>query len=177
MRDDPLLALVAVFVPFSFISIGGGPSIFAGIQHQSVEVQHWLSPREFIDLFAIARAAPGPGSMLTTLIGFKVAGLPGAIVATLALFAPSSILCFVVARIWNRYRGTDWHAAIERGLAPVGAGLILAGMLSIFRIAGSGPLAWGVTGASAALLAYRPRLHPLLVMAAGAVVFVAANAV
>jgi chromate transporter len=62
MRDNPLLALILVFVPFSLVSVGGGPSILAGIQHQTVDVRHWLDAREFLDIFAIARAAPGPGS-------------------------------------------------------------------------------------------------------------------
>ena len=66
---------------------------------------------EFIDLFALSRAAPGPVSMLITLIGWKVAGLPGASVATAALFGPSSVLCYVLARIWNAYRGKAWHKA------------------------------------------------------------------
>ena len=91
MRENALWSLIVVFVPFSLVSIGGGPSIFAGIQHQSVEVYHWVTAREFVDLFAIARAAPGPGSMLVTLLGWKVAGWTGAIVATLALFVPSSL--------------------------------------------------------------------------------------
>ena len=72
--------------------------------------------------------------MLTTLIGWKVAGLLGALVATLALYVPCSMLCFGVARTWNRYRGTKWHTAIENGLRPIGAGLMIAGGVMILRI-------------------------------------------
>ena len=115
MRDDVPLALLTVFVPFSLVSIGGGPSILAGIQHEAVDVHHWVTSREFVELFAISRAAPGPGSMLTTLIGWHVAGLTGAFVATLALFVPSSLLCYGVAAVWNRHRGKRWHSALERG--------------------------------------------------------------
>ena len=75
-------------------------------------------------MFAIARVTPGPGSMITTLIGWKVAGLAGALVATLALFVPACIGCFVAARAWNKYRGTEWHTAIETGLRPVAAGIV-----------------------------------------------------
>ncbi len=176
MRDNPIWALIAVFVPFSLVSIGGGPSIFAGIQHQSVEVYHWVSAREFVELFAIARAAPGPGSMLVTLLGWKVAGWTGAVVATLALFVPSSLLCYGVSRMWSHYRGRDWHTALENGLAPIGAGLILAGVFAIFRIAGSGILSWSVAGISALVLAWRPKLNPLLVLIGGAIAFAAFRA-
>jgi chromate transporter len=171
MRDNPVWALIAVFVPFSLVSIGGAPSIFAGIQHQSVETYHWVTAREFVELFAIARAAPGPGSMLVTLLGWKVAGWTGALVATLALFIPSSLLCYGVSKVWKHYRGRIWHTALERGLAPIGAGLILAGVLAIFRGAGSGALSWSIAGISAAILARRPKLSPLLVLLGGAIAF------
>src|SRR5437016_11033676 len=127
MREGSLAALIAILAPLSIASIGGASGIYAPLQHQTVDVLHWLTPQEFIELFAIARVTPGPGSMLATLIGFKVAGLPGAAVATLALFVPSSLVCFAVARVWNRYRGRPWHQAFESGLAPIGAGLLFAG--------------------------------------------------
>ena len=176
MRDDLPLALVIVFVPFSLASIGGGTSIIAGIQHQAVDVHHWVTAREFVDFFAISRAAPGPGSMLTTLIGFHVWGWTGALIATLALFLPSSLLCYGVVRVWNRHRGKRWHTALEEGLAPIGGGLILAGVVSILRIGGGGPVSWAVAFGSAGVLWWLPRLHPLLMFAAGAAVLVAARA-
>src|SRR5215831_7455519 len=84
MVDDfrTLLALVLVFVPLSLLSIGGGASLLADMEHQSVGVQGWTTPREFADLFAISRAAPGPGTMLSTLIGWKAGGWAGAVTAT-----------------------------------------------------------------------------------------------
>jgi chromate transporter len=176
MKDDLPLALLAVFVPFSLVSIGGGSSILAGIQHQAVDVHHWVTAREFVDLFAISRAAPGPGSMLTTLIGWRVWGWPGAIIATLALFVPSSLLCYGVALVWRHYRGARWHTALEEGLAPVGIGLVLAGVVSILRIGGGGALSFAVALGSAGLLSWRPKLHPLLIFALGGVVFVAVRA-
>ena len=89
MREDPLLGLILVFVPLSLLSIGGGPSILAGIEN-AVGARQWMSERDFLDLFAIARAAPGPGVLLVTLVGWKVAGISGAVVASLALFPPRS---------------------------------------------------------------------------------------
>jgi chromate transporter len=171
MRNDDIWTLIIVFVPLSLVSVGGGPSIFAGIQNQAVDVHHWVNAREFVDLFAIARAAPGPGLMLATLLGWKVAGWGGAIVATLALFLPSSLVCYGVSRMWNRYRGRDWHTALENGLAPIGVGLILAGVFAIFRIAGAGILSWAVAAASAAVLGWRPKLNPLVVLVAGSIIF------
>ena len=172
MRDNPYWTLILVFVPFSLVSIGGGGSIFAGVQHQAVDVHRWVTAREFIDLFALARGAPGPGSMLITLIGWKVAGLPGALVATAALFIPSSVLCYVLARVWNAHRGKTWHKALEVGLAPVGTGLILAGAIAVLRLAGASLASWLVALAVAVILGFRPRSHPLLLLAGGGLVFV-----
>jgi len=175
MRENVLLTLILIISPLSLAAIGGASSIYAPLQHQVVDVHQWLSAREFLDLFAVARVTPGPGSMLTTLIGWKMAGLPGALVATLALYVPPCLLCYGVARAWNRYRGTQWHTALERGLAPVGLGFMAAAVLSLLRLGDTGPLAWLVAAGVAAVLTWMPKLHPLLLLAAGGVVFLAAH--
>jgi chromate transporter len=168
MREDTFVALLFVFVPLSLLSVGGGPSILAGLQN-AVAARGWMSQRDFLDLFAIARAAPGPGVLLATLVGWKVAGIPGAIVASLALFVPSSLLYYAVARHWNAHRGKLWHSALERGLAPVAAALILAGSLVILRASGTNYGLWAIAAASTATLLWRPQLNPLWVLAAGGI--------
>jgi chromate transporter len=173
MRDNPLIGLIVVLAPFSLVSVGGGPSIFAPLQHQTVDVWRWITAREFIDLFAIARTAPGPGAMLSTLIGWKVAGWFGAFVATVSLFGPASVLCFFVARLYDRYRGRDWHTALEQGLAPIAVGLIFAGALAVLNLSGGRATTWAVAFASGIVLSFRPKLHPFLILFAGALVFVA----
>jgi chromate transporter len=173
MRDSELLALIAILAPLSIASIGGAASVYAPLQHQTVDVHQWLTGREFVEMFAIARVTPGPGTMLATLIGWKVAGLAGALGATLALFLPASILCYLIARVWNRDRGKPWHAAVEQGLAPIGAGLLFAGVLAILRIGAVGPLSWAAAAGVTGLMVWRPRLHPFALLIGGALVFVA----
>lgn len=168
MRDDDLVTLIAVFVPFSLLSIGGGSATIAGIQHESVAVHGWISNREFVDLFAISRAAPGPGTMLATLIGWKVAGWWGALAATMALFLPSSLLCSSVIKVSNAHKAKRWHKAMREGLAPVGVGLVIAGVISIFQLAGGGVLAAGMAVVSAAVLLWLPRFPTVAVLALGA---------
>lgn len=175
MREAVLLPLALIFISFSLTSIGGGPSIFAPMQHEAVDVYHWISGREFIEMFAISRAAPGPGSMLCALLGWKLDGWLGAIVATVALYIPSSILCYGVASIWNRYRGYAWHTALQDGLAPIGAGLVVAGVMAIGRVAGAGALWWAIAGSAALILGLWPKTHPLLLLGAGGVIAVIAS--
>src|SRR5271165_3094486 len=159
-----LLGLLVVFGPLSLFSIGGGASLLAEIEHQSVAVHHWTTHREFADLFAISRAAPGPGTMLSTLIGWKVAGLAGALAATVALYLPSSLLVYGAARLWGRWRGSVWHTAVERGLAPIAAGLILSGGIAVLRVSPGEPAVWMAAVASTALILCLPRLHPLVLL-------------
>lgn len=176
--DDPraLLALALVFAPLSLLSIGGGAALLAEIEHQSVTVHNWTTQREFADLFAISRAAPGPGTMLSTLIGWKVAGVPGALAATIALYLPSSLLVYGAARLWSRWRGSVWHSAVERGLAPIAAGLILSGGIAVLQVSPGGLAVQAAAIVSTALILWRPRLHPLGLFAAAGVVFALADA-
>jgi chromate transporter len=173
MRDDPgdtLLALAVVFVPLSLLSFGGSNAVIADIAEQSI-AQGWTSERDFADFFALARAAPGPGSMLAALIGWNAAGLAGALVATVSLYLPSAILVWIAARIWGRWRGSRWHAAIERGLAPVAAGLFLSGGIAVLRLSPGGPAVWAAALGTAAILLRWPGVHPVPLMFAGGALF------
>jgi chromate transporter len=165
MKDDNILwQLVLVFTPLSLLSLGGGQSVIADIGKQVVDIHGWITEADFVDLFAISRAAPGPGSLLSTLIGWRVDGLVGAVVASLAYFVPSSLIAFAVARVWNRYRGQAWQGMLERGLAPLATGLILSGAFAVL-LSSSGALAtWLIVAASAAVFVLRPKLSPLPVL-------------
>lgn len=172
MQDDGfslLTKLFLVFAPLSLSAFGGGISVISAIQHQVVDVYRWTTGPEFLELFAIARAAPGPGSMmLTTLIGLKVAGMPGALIATLGMFLPSSILCIGCAAVWKRYRSHPVTQTLEKALLPIGAGLLIGGVTSIGMLVSTN---WGllaIAAGSSAACVFLPGLHPLIVIAAGA---------
>lgn len=167
MRDNLIAGLILVFVPFSLTSIGGGGAIIAGIQNETVNVHGWLSAADFIHLFAVSRAAPGPGMMLATVIGWKLAGWLGAVTASLALFLPSSLLCYAVFRWSNTHREKRWHRAMREGLAPVGIGLILAGIISLFRVTDGGMLGLLIACLATAILYVFPKFPVLIVLALG----------
>lgn len=174
--NGKLLALVAVFAPLSLVTIGGWQAAIADIQRQVVGVHHWMTEAGFVDAFAISRLAPGPGSLLVTLIGWQVAGIPGAIVATLAIFGPTAFLIYGVAHLWMRYRGARWQAAIEGGLRPVAAGMILAAVFVLLRSLEGGWLARGIAFVSTGLL-MTTRISPIPLLAAGAAIFVYIGAI
>ena len=168
---DSLIALGVVFAPLSLLSFGGGNAVIADIAHQAIAVQGWTSEREFADLFALSRAAPGPGSMLAALIGWKAAGIPGALVATLAFYVPSAALVLVAVRLWGRWRGSRWHTAIERGMAPIAAGLFLAAGIVVLEASPGGPAVWVAAIVTTVPLLRWPGMHPVPLLLGGAALF------
>ena len=174
MREDfaaTLVALAVVFAPLSLLSFGGGNAVIADIAQQSIHVHQWTDARQFADLFALSRATPGPGSMLATLIGWKAAGFSGAVVATIAFYLPSAVVVFALAGLWRRWQGSLWHSAIERGLAPVAAGLFLASGIVVLRASPGGWAVWVAALVTTAALLRWPRLHPVPLLLAGAGLF------
>src|SRR5262249_517326 len=119
------------------------------------------------DLFALAQAAPGPSSLIVSLIGFAAAGIAGAIVATVAMLVPSCVVMYAACRGWERLRETKWRTAIEHGLAPVTVGLLFPPALTIMRAAAPGPAGYALT-AIATFVLVRPTVSPLWVMAGAA---------
>ncbi len=165
-----LLSLFVLFAPLSLVSVGGGQTVVADIHRQVVSNHHWMTESQFVDAFAISRMAPGPGSLLVTLIGWDVAGAWGAIVSSIAIFAPSALVVYGIARLWARYRGARWQLALEAGLRPVAAGMILASGLVLIEALEGGWLARGIALSSTALLMVT-KVNPILLMALGALVF------
>lgn len=174
MRAGVLWAIASIFAPLSFATIGGGQGIVTEIHRQAVIVQGWIPEQVFVADYALSRLAPGPGSLLVTLIGFQAAGWQGALVASLAIFLPSSLLLYGIARLWARYRGRPWQRAVERGLAPVAAGLILAAALTVLRATDGGWLAWAVALTSTLLLT-TTGISPFITLGFGALLFAATS--
>src|SRR5207249_1867432 len=92
-----------------------------------------------------------PNMLIVSVIGWKVYGFLGALVATLAICAPSSVLTFAIAHVWDRFRDAPLRAAIQRGLAPVTVGLVLASGYVLARTADETLPAYAITAATAAL--------------------------
>src|SRR5262249_20714878 len=90
---------------------------------------------QFVDFYSLGQMAPGPNMIMVTLIGFKVAGLAGAIAVLIAFFLPASVLTFGANRLWHRLSKWPWRESIRRGLGPVTVGLMMAGVISIGKVA------------------------------------------
>ena len=163
-----LLALAAIFTELSLLAFGGGNTILPEMQRQVVEVHQWMSAREFGAMFALAQASPGPNMMIVTLIGWRVAGWQGALIATGSFCAPSSLLSYVVSGAWFRFRDARWRRVVQAGLTPVMVGLVMAGATLLTEATS---VDWRFSPASTAavtLVLTLTRLSPLLLLACGA---------
>ena len=170
MGGAPLSALGTLawrFTLLSFVAVGGVTSVLPEVHRVVVDVHHWLTDAQFTQLFAISQAAPGPNMLLVTLIGWQVAGLPGALVATAAMCAPCCTLSYFVARVWQRFRGAPWRRAVEAGLAPITVALVLATGWLLLRGATTGWAAYAISVATAALV-LSTRINPLWLFVAAA---------
>lgn len=159
--------LAAVFGQLSLVSVGGINAVLPELKRQVVERHGWMSAADFAALYALAQAAPGPNMLVSTLIGWHVAGVAGALAATGALVGPCAVLTFLVAGAWHRFRDRPWRLLVQAGLMPVTAGLVVAAAIVLSEATAISAGHAGLTAAAAALLA-ATRLHPLWVLGAGA---------
>jgi chromate transporter len=168
MKGGASLSYLAVhFAILSLLAFGGVNTIIPEIHRQSVDVMGWMNDRQFADLFAIAQAAPGPNTLIVTLIGWRVAGLAGAVVATVAMCGPAALLTYGAIRLWDRFRNAPWRAAVQRGMASVTIGLVAASAFVLTRATAHSPRQFAVTAATA-ILAYASEINPLWILGGAA---------
>jgi chromate transporter len=161
-----LWTLIWTFGLMSFFAVGGAVSAIPEMHRVAVDVNHWMTDRQFADVFAISQLSPGPNVLIVTLIGYSVAGIFGALAATLAMCGPTAILAWYVSRLLKRASSSRWPAVIQAGLVPLSIGLMAASALILAR---TSDLSWRATLITivAAVLATFTRLNPLWMMAAG----------
>lgn len=160
--------LAWTFLRLSMLCLGGGLGVVPELERQVVSVHRWLTAREFVDGYALSQRTPGPNMLVAVFIGYRVGGVPGALLAGAAMFLPASVLVWAAARWWERLRAHPWAGAVERTLAPLGLGPMAAGVYTIARSAVTDFATGGVALAVALVLA-RGWLPPAAaVLAAGA---------
>ena len=155
------------FALLSFVAFGGATALLPEMHRVVVDNHQWLDDTTFTHLYAIAQAAPGPNVLVVTLIGWEVAGLPGALAATLAMCLPMSIVIYLLIDHWEGFAGKRWQKAISLGVAPLAVGLIFSGATLIAQAAEFGWAAWALVAVTTAV-SLRTKLHPLWLIAAGA---------
>lgn len=181
-----LLELFWSFLQVGMFSIGGGYAAMPLIQNEVVAGHGWLTMSEFTDLITIAEMTPGPIAVNSaTFVGIRIAGLPGAIVATFGCIFPSMILVSLLSFVYYRYKSVSTLQSVLASLRPAVVALIAAAGLSIWQTAvfQNGAIALGsinwvgmVSFAAAFFVLRRFKWNPIAIMAAcGAVGLIAYN--
>jgi len=158
--------LALVYGQMSLLAVGVVSSVLPEMQRLVVTQHRWMGASEFAALFALAQAAPGPNMLVATLVGWRVAGLPGAIAATLGMIGPSSLLTWFTAAAWHRFRERPWRRQVQAGLVPVTVGAVMAGATLLVVSTSTDTFTLCVT-MSVTLAALATRLHPVLLLAGG----------
>lgn len=126
------LQLLLSFLQIGLLSIGGGYAALPIIQEQVVNLNGWLSMREFADILTISQMTPGPIAInAASFVGTKIAGLPGAVVASLGVVLPSFVIVMTLSFLYYKYRKLDAIQAVLKGLRPAVVALIASAGVSL----------------------------------------------
>ena len=164
--SNPIATLVWTFGLMSLFAVGGANSAIPEMHRIADDVHHWMNDTQFADIFAISQLSPGPNVLIVTLIGYSVAGVTGALVATLAMCGPTAILAYYVSRLLQRSSHSPWPAIIQAALVPLSIGLMGASGL-IMALTSDRSWVAGLITIVAAALAFATRLNPLWMLVAG----------
>ena len=126
------LELLWSFFQIGLFSIGGGYAAMPLIQHQVVELHPWLTMTQFADIITIAEMTPGPIAINSaTFVGIQVAGIPGAIVATIGCVLPSCVIVTTLAYVYKRFRDLKMVQGVLAGLRPAVVAMIASAGISL----------------------------------------------
>lgn len=167
MKQIP--ALIRVFAYLSLLTVGGGMAAFPEMKTLTVDVHRWLTFHQLVHLYSIGQMAPGPNMMMIVSIGQWAGGILGAILVVIAFFGPTSLLTLIVGRLWNRLTKWPWRVSIQKGLAPVSIGLLLAGCFTLAKDAVSG-LETATIAVAVLLLLLQYKINPALLVLGGALI-------
>lgn len=170
------IQLFLSFLQIGLFSIGGGYAAMPLIQEQVVRSHTWLSMSEFTDLITIAEMTPGPIAVNSaTFVGIRIAGIGGAVVATLGCILPSCFIVSLLFFIYHKYKGVSTLQSILSSLRPAVVALIASAGFSILQLVlfGDGTIQlqainWigGILFLGAFIVLRKWKSNPILVMAA-----------
>jgi chromate transporter len=169
MSGAALIALFVHFLSLSVFATGGALALASDMHRYVVDEHHYIDHTQFVNSIALAQAAPGPNILFVTVMGWQIAGLPGALATTLGLAMPALFFPFVISRLGRLAQFERTLKALQAGLGPVALGLMASTCLLLVRQAPGG---WG--GLSiivvSVLLSSLTRASPLILIATAGVV-------
>lgn len=167
-----LLQLFWLFFRTSLVSFGGIYGAFPELQRVFVVEHHFLSSDQLIQDYVVGQLVPGPNMVACTLIGQQIAGLPGALVASLGTYSAPVLLISAVAKAFHRYYRVAWVRRLEISLRPLATGFMAAAVVTILRTElSSHAVATLAVTVLSAVLYLRRVLGPMALIAASGLAF------
>lgn len=173
---NKIVELINTFALLSLLAVGGGTAVLPEMKHDAVQVHHWVTDTQFAQIYSLGQLAPGPNMTCVILIGYEVAGVAGLLAVLVAFFFPACLLCYFVSQIWDAAAGSPWRSAVQRGMAPIVIGLMLAGCYALGKTATLNPAkGWDFNlvtigiGVAVAVILSLTRVNPALTILGGGV--------
>ncbi|QWD95354.1 chromate transporter [Polynucleobacter sp. MG-Unter2-18] len=157
-----LIHLAWTFALLSILAVGGGTAVLPEMQ-TILAHQFGIDHTQFVHIYSIGQLAPGPNMLMVLVIGYQIAGLLGAGVVLLSFFLPSSLMCFYMGRLWNRFGESPWRRSIQNALEPISIGLMSSGVYAVAKAS----IVSSITLALALVTLYlilRTKINPVLVI-------------
>lgn len=166
-----LLKLFTTFFKIGLFSFGGGFAMIPLIQREVIERHKWINSKDFIDMLVLAQSTPGPIAVNTAVfVGYKTAGVAGAVAATLGTVLPSFIVILLLALFFAEVRENRYVDAAFRAMRPAVVALIVAPLMGLVK-----GMKWYLIAISAAvaLLVWYFGFSPMYLIAGGVAVGIA----
>lgn len=166
-----LLKLFTTFFKIGLFSFGGGFAMIPLIQREVIERHKWINSKDFVDMLVLAQSTPGPIAVNTAVfVGYKTAGIAGAVAATLGTVLPSFIVILLLALFFAEVRDNRYVDAAFRAMRPAVVALIVAPLMGLVK-----GMKWYLIAISAAvaLLVWYFGFSPMYLIAGGVAVGIA----
>jgi chromate transporter len=139
MSAESLLGLFVHFLSLALFATGGAIALASDMHRYVVDQHGYITHTDFVNSIALAQASPGPNLLYVTVMGWYIAGLPGALVTTLGLTLPAFVIPLVISKLSRTPQFARLIQAMQRGLSPVALGLMGA---SCFLLVSQSPGGW-----------------------------------
>ena len=165
---SPVVILLVVFGRIGLATFGGGFAMIPAIEHEIVAAHHWLSDAAFNDAIVLGQITPGPVAIAATFIGYRVAGIAGAVFATAGMFTPPMVLSLLAGRSLKTFQSNALVQGALHGITPAMSGILAAAAVALWRTSVHG-LAPAITALIAAVVLIKWRILPLFVLVSGGI--------
>lgn len=163
-----LLRLFLTMLKIGAVLYGSGYVLLAFLRGDFVERLHWITESQLADAIAIGQVTPGPVFTTATFVGYLVCGIPGAVVATVAVFLPSFLLVGLLTKVTDKIRSKEWSSALLDGVNATALAMIAGVAVQLGGTSLVDPLTIGLC-AAAALTLWRTSLNSAWLILAGGV--------